>query len=107
MTDGAPRVLPMISTPPVQESRTASTRLASERVAAGWEFRFVAEGKRAEEMIELYRELGFEVAADPVGGEVVGEGRDDCVACQELAADRFTAIYTRVVRPPGSVGETQ
>ena len=83
-------ILPMISPSP------------SERIAAGWEFRFVAEGARAEEMIELYRELGFEVAADPVAADGIGTDADDCVACQELAADRFTAVYTRGGPPSGT-----
>ncbi|NIQ53639.1 MAG: hypothetical protein GWM92_09965, partial [Gemmatimonadetes bacterium] len=54
----------------------------SERIREGWEHRFVASGERVEEMIALYRELGFEVVADPVttGGLV-----DGCAAC--LASD--------------------
>lgn len=62
------------------------------RIRAGWEHRFVAAGARAEEMIDLYRELGFEVAADPVvtGGLVEG-----CATCFGGGGDEYRSIYTR------------
>jgi hypothetical protein len=62
------------------------------RIADGWERRFIADGRRAEEMIELYSDLGYEVCADPVSPDVVG---DDCDDCQLLAALQFKIIYTR------------
>jgi hypothetical protein len=62
------------------------------RLAEGWERRFVAEATRAAEMAELYRSLGYEVAADPVRPEDVGE---ECGECRLVAALRFTVIYTR------------
>ena len=98
MTDatGHRALLPMISTPPGD---------GSDRVAAGWELRFVAEGTRAEEMTELYRELGFEVAADPVHDGLVGEATEDCDACRALAAGRFTAIYTRRIESTKKEGD--
>jgi len=61
------------------------------RLAAGWEHRFVAAGERAEEMVALYRELGFEVVADPVGGDGLDEGCSVCFAGEV----RYRAIYTR------------
>ena len=63
-----------------------------ERLAAGWERRFIADGRRAEEAMELYRELGFEVCADPVRPEDLG---GECEACRLVAALRFRSIYTR------------
>jgi len=63
-----------------------------QRIAEGWERRFIADGRRAEEMIALYTELGFEVIADPVSPNEVGE---DCDDCQLLAALQFKIIYTR------------
>lgn len=66
----------------------------SERLAAGWERRFIAEGERAAEMIRLYEELGFEVETEPVRGQDFSE---DCLDCQVVAQGRFTVIYTRVV----------
>jgi hypothetical protein len=63
-----------------------------QRIADGWERRFIADGRRAEEMVELYSQLGYEVCADPVSPDVVGE---DCDDCQLLAALQFKIIYTR------------
>jgi hypothetical protein len=65
------------------------------RAAAGWERRFVADGARAEEMIRLYRELGFEVETDPVRAE---ELTGPCEGCRVVALLRFQVVYTR--RPP-------
>ena len=62
------------------------------RIADGWERRFIADGRRAKEMVELYSQLGYEVCADPVSAEEVGE---DCDDCQLLAALQFKIIYTR------------
>ena len=63
-----------------------------QRIADGWERRFIADGRRAEEMMRLYSDLGFEVCADPVSPNEVGE---DCDDCQLLAALQFKIIYTR------------
>ncbi len=61
------------------------------RLAQGWTYRFVAEAVRAEEMATLYRELGFEVALEPVG-EAASPA---CRECRLVAVLRFRAIYTR------------
>ncbi len=61
-------------------------------MADGWERRFIADARRAEEAIELYSQLGYEVCADPVRAEELGEECDDC---QLLAALQFKMIYTR------------
>ncbi len=66
----------------------------------GWELRFVAEGRRAEEMIELYRELGFEVVADPVSVGGASDAGVECHGCRAASEDRFLAIYTRRVGDP-------
>jgi len=63
-----------------------------ERIAAGWERRFIADGPRIQEMTALYEELGFEVVADPVKAEQMG---DDCQDCQLLIILEFKTIYTR------------
>jgi hypothetical protein len=63
-----------------------------QRIADGWERRFIADRQRAEEMIALYEELGFEVAADPIRPEDMD---DDCEDCQLLAQLQFQMIYTR------------
>ncbi len=97
MTPIRSRTLTMISSPPPGPGVPAlpSDALAGTRAAAGWEFRFVAEGARAEEMVRLYHELGFEVVSDPVAEDEVGEAGPECDACRSIAAERFLAIYTR------------
>jgi hypothetical protein len=62
------------------------------RLADGWERRFVADGQRVEEMAALYRELGFEVCADPVRPELL---TGDCEDCRLLMLLDFKTIYTR------------
>ena len=62
------------------------------RLADGWERRFIADGFRADEMVALYEELGFEVAADPVLPEQL---TDDCQDCRLLILLDFKTIYTR------------
>jgi hypothetical protein len=62
------------------------------RLAAGWERRFIADGARCEEMVRLYEELGYEVAADPILPEHAGV---DCEDCQLVIRLRFRMIYTR------------
>ncbi len=70
---------------------TAGFRPDETRLAAGWVYRFVTDAARAEETAALYRELGFEVALDPVGEAASPECRD----CRLVAALAFRAIYTR------------
>lgn len=92
------RALPMAGRQPevrgsVARARSGVFDLADpERVRAGWQHRFVAAGARAEEMIELYRELGFEVAADPVP---TGGPEDGCAGCFGAGGDEYRSIYTR------------
>jgi hypothetical protein len=62
------------------------------RLAAGWEARFVADRARAREAIELYRELGFEVVADPVAPQDL---RGACEPCRIAMQLQFSMIYTR------------
>ena len=103
MRDAGRGKLPMVSTPRGRAAPDATS--TAERLAAGWEFRFVAEGTRADEMVELYRQLGFEVSADPVRSEAVGAAEADCAACRAVAVGRFTAIYTRRKRPIAEKGD--
>lgn len=66
------------------------------RIAAGWTRRFVVDASRCEEMVRLYRDLGYEVVADPVRPEDIA---DECDDCQLVAALQFRLIYTRPQRP--------
>jgi hypothetical protein len=70
-------------------------------LAEGWERRFMADGARAREAVELYASLGFEVRAEPVRREDVA---DDCEDCQLVMLLKFATIYTR--RPGGRAKET-
>lgn len=64
----------------------------ADRAAAGWERRFVAEGRRVEEAVSLYESLGLEVVADPAQAEDLPPG---CGGCQLVVALQFKTIYTR------------
>jgi hypothetical protein len=63
-----------------------------QRIADGWERRFIADGARAEEAVALYQELGYEVVADDVSPDDLPEG---CEACRLVAMLKFKSIYTR------------
>lgn len=81
---------------PSPDAQPGVTHPDPERIRAGWHHRFVAAGARADEMIALYRELGYEVASDPVRGGTAVEG---CAACFGSGGEEHRAIYTR--RPSG------
>jgi hypothetical protein len=61
-------------------------------LAEGWERRFMTDGARAREAVELYASLGYEVRAEPVRREDVA---DDCEDCQLVMLLKFATIYTR------------
>jgi hypothetical protein len=64
----------------------------SSLIAQGWERRFTADDQRAKEAMELYRQLGYEVRAEPVLPE---ELPDDCQDCKTVVSFYFQTIYTR------------
>ena len=96
MTDDPERQRRTLGSIVEQEARRVLSEAQLEpdpqRLAEGWERRFVADGPRVEEMMALYRDLGFEVCADPVTPEQVG---DDCADCRLLMLLEFKTIYTR------------
>ncbi|MCP4356856.1 MAG: hypothetical protein GY796_02415 [Chloroflexi bacterium] len=63
-----------------------------ELVAAGWERRFVSDGRRSREMITLYTEMGYEVHLEPLQA---AEFTDECEDCGLVALLKFVTIYTR------------
>lgn len=65
------------------------------RLAAGWERRFVAEPRRAEEAAALYAALGFEVALDELRETELPSACTDCRLPMMLS---FKTLYTR--KPP-------
>ena len=56
----------------------------------GWEKRFTIDEPRLSEMIEQYKELGFEVLLDPVDTSA-----EECTTCMGAFHDRYKTIYTR------------
>jgi hypothetical protein len=64
-------------------------------VADGWERRFTADSQRAEEAIELYAKLGYEVRTESLRPD---EFTDECEDCRSLAVPEFKTIYTRKLK---------
>ncbi len=62
----------------------------AEAVAAGYKRNFVADEPRLSEMIENYRDLGFEVITVPISLDSA-----DCNQCMKQNPARFQVIYTR------------
>lgn len=67
------------------------TKTEAELRAEGWTRRFVGGPPRLNEMIQLYRELGFEVWLEP---QAADEFQGECENCT-LAIMLFRVIYTR------------
>ncbi len=65
-------------------------RANPDRLAAGWERRFVTDVTRVAEAVALYQAAGFDVVADPVRPEELDEGCDACAL-----ATMFRTVYTR------------
>ncbi len=63
-----------------------------ELIARGWEQRFVADPVRAEEAIQLYEEMGYEVRAEPITPENM---RAECGGCPMVTYVQFVTLYTR------------
>ena len=64
-------------------------------IAEGWERRFTADSQRAEEAMELYAKLGYEVRAEALRPDEI---MDECEGCHSLAALEFKTIYTRKLK---------
>jgi enamine deaminase RidA (YjgF/YER057c/UK114 family) len=74
-------------------------RSHAELLAAGWERRYVADLARAQEAVETYGALGFEVLAQPIAAEQVPASCGDCSA---TVCRSFMLIYTRPRVPEGA-----
>lgn len=56
----------------------------------GWGKRFTIDEPRLSEMVEQYRELGFEVLLEPVD-----LSSEECTSCIAVDPKRYKTIYTR------------
>ena len=58
----------------------------------GWEKRFTIDEPHLSEMVEQYKELGFEVRLEPVD-----TSSEECTECltDPVFSDRYKTIYTR------------
>jgi hypothetical protein len=70
-----------------------------ELIVDGWERRFIACEPRLSEMIEMYKEIGFEVHLEPLPSkeEMDRSGCEEsgCTACYDADPERYRIIFTR------------
>jgi hypothetical protein len=68
-------------------------------IEEGWQRRFIVSEPRLSEMVEIYKETGFEVHLEPVlAVEEPDEGDEECQTCRicfEGREDQYKVIYTR------------
>lgn len=79
--------------PQHDERMLSESQLAADPdlIAAGWEWRFIADSHRTAEACELYEQIGFEVRTEPLPGT---DDAGECEPCQDTVR-HFHAIYTR------------
>ncbi len=63
--------------------------------AQGWVRRHLADRARAEESVQLYEEMGFEVLAEQLTPGKLGTGCGDCTS---MLCDNYIMIYTRKLK---------
>jgi hypothetical protein len=68
--------------------RPPNAKLAAE----GWQRRFMADGTRLAEYLELYTSLGYEVHTETVQPEEIGP---ECTDCRLVVCRQFVTLYTR------------
>jgi hypothetical protein len=59
---------------------------------AGWQRRFEAETTRANELVDLYTDLGYEVTTRKIVPQEIGP---ECAGCAIVACQRYVGLYTR------------
>ena len=57
----------------------------------GWQKRFTIDEPRLSEMLEQYKELGFEVLLEPVD-----LSSEECTSCIAVDPKRYKTIFTRL-----------
>jgi hypothetical protein len=71
-----------------EQERLGNPQLTSQ----GWERRFMADGARLAEYVELYTALGFEVLHEPAAPEEIGP---ECTDCRLVICRQYVTLYTR------------
>ena len=78
-----------LPTPRLPEfERPADPRL----VADGWQRRFMADGQRLTEYVDLYSSLGYEIRTEIVQPEEIGP---ECTDCRLIVCRQYVTLYTR------------
>ena len=62
-----------------------------ELIHEGWEKQSTYDEPRLSELVETYREIGYEVHLEPFHPE----DEPGCTDCMKMQADRYMTIYTR------------
>ena len=60
-------------------------------IREGWEKQATYDDPRLSEMVEMYRQIGFEVHLEPFKAE----NEDGCTGCMQSTPDLYKTIYTR------------
>lgn len=75
------------------------TKIEDELIQYGWEKRFVASEPRLTEMVEMYKEIGFEVHLEPLPSkeemDVQNCEESGCTACFDVDRERYKIIFTK------------
>ncbi len=75
------------------------TKREEELANSGWERRFIACEPRLSEMVEMYKEIGFDVHLEPLPSrdETDAQGCEEngCTVCFDFDRDRYRIIFTR------------
>jgi len=58
----------------------------------GWSRRFISEGQRLKEAVEMYQSLGFTVHLEPI---TAGVAEQECDLCFRVEDRTYFMIYTR------------
>lgn len=65
----------------------------------GWEKRFIGSEPRLSEMVELYKEIGFDVLLEPLPDEDEIKAQEcsekGCTICFQQDKEKYKIIYTR------------
>ena len=78
--------------PTVDTQPEVSSQQHLELETAGWQLRFEADAARADELVDLYRDLGYEVTTRKIAPQEIGP---ECAGCAIIVCKRYVALYTR------------